>query len=670
MTRSKVLDEQRKRIGQACKGCQSRKQKCDGQSPCSGCEKRGHACTYDPDRKRKSISRIPKHGDYGPASKTMSLQFQGQVKLESGQSPTLRSPLGDNLLHPGAFEPASAMSEWGNTSDVPPDRLRSNAHPQVTPDAVPLPSRQTAERLVSVARQYSNHLVEILDEVTIQELLQTCYSELRPQDPGRTCLLYLLFAAGSATTEAQRKSEYSDSPLSDTLGEADKYFDFVEATLLRIGSFEHFEIWMIQAWALMTTYSLSASKWNAADAYIGLAVRAAYVLGINHVQGASPRAATEGKANAVHTKLWKCLFVLDSLVAALLGRQPQALKEDKCKPIAPGDCSPSSPNNGRDDCLEFNVASAKAIRKTLKLVYNPRHFPAEKAYSMLQQAQLQPQLGPVDSLATLHARLFRNYAMMLLTRPFFVQELYQSSKQKYSERSDTTWRYLSETCVSTAHRSIECIFESHNQSRQLTSDYMWRQCLFTAVLVILSNQFFGFNENPNSDTVISQAFTTLDQCSVRNPAEESEFNSLLSLRRLVDERRRRSLPMGRPVFLDMNHYGGAYDVHSESSRTSPVFPTHDFAAAAAAAAGCPNSTYCSSDGRRYSVQSIASSDYLESTVPQLHIWNGVIPGMNPPLRCGSDAGCYGFVQQDGYEGDAMHATQECTEFPGQQLYLS
>lgn len=111
--------------------------------------------------------------------------------------------------------------------------------------------------------------MEILDEATIQELLQTCYSELRPQDPGRTCLLYLLFAAGSATPEAQRKSEYSDSPLSDTLGEADKYFDFVEATLLRIGSFEHFEIWMIQAWALMTTYSLSASKWNAADAYIG-----------------------------------------------------------------------------------------------------------------------------------------------------------------------------------------------------------------------------------------------------------------------------------------------------------------------------------------------------------------------------------------------------------------
>lgn len=93
---------------------------------------------------------------------------------------------------------------------------------------------------------------------------------------------------------------------------------------------------------------------------------------------------------------------------------------------------------------------------------------------MLQQAQLHSPLSPVDNLATLHAILFRNYAMMLLTRPFFVQELYQSSKQKYHERSDTTWKYLSETCVITAYQSVERIFEAHSQSHQFHNDYMWR----------------------------------------------------------------------------------------------------------------------------------------------------------------------------------------------------
>lgn len=108
--------------------------------------------------------------------------------------------------------------------------------------------------------------MEILDESTIQELMQTCYSKLPTQEPGSLCLLYLLFAAGSVTL-----AEYPDSAsmLSDSLRQADEYFDFAEATLIRIGGYEKFEVWMIQAWALMTTYSLAASKWNAADAYIG-----------------------------------------------------------------------------------------------------------------------------------------------------------------------------------------------------------------------------------------------------------------------------------------------------------------------------------------------------------------------------------------------------------------
>ncbi|KAM3547316.1 hypothetical protein MY1884_009619 [Beauveria asiatica] len=70
MTRSKALDEQRIRIRQACKNCQRLKQKCDGKTPCFGCKKRGHHCSYDPLQKRKNITRIPKNdGDrYEPVA--------------------------------------------------------------------------------------------------------------------------------------------------------------------------------------------------------------------------------------------------------------------------------------------------------------------------------------------------------------------------------------------------------------------------------------------------------------------------------------------------------------------------------------------------------------------------------------------------------------------------
>ncbi|OAA73907.1 Fungal transcriptional regulatory protein [Cordyceps fumosorosea ARSEF 2679] len=763
MTRSKVLEDQRKRIGQACKGCQNRKQKttpppalqlqapkqpqaretkasidkarqCNGQNPCLGCEKRGHNCSYDPPRKRKSVTRLLKHDGTAPSPVGQSNPYalQGIIKSEPGNSPPLLSPM---YLQHGQYDSPSAMSEWRSPSNPPdaqldrfeqlaatrvpgqpglpfwgsssasflteikklvfqvsgpcpftegettPSRLGSNSRSQGLQNTVPLPPREVAEHLVNRARQYSNHLVEILEESTIQELLQSSYPNAPSQDsqvPGSTCLLYLLFAAGSLSVESQKGTEYPDQGLfpPDSLRSSDEYFDYAEATLMRIGGYETFEVWMIQAWALMTTYSLAVSKWNAADAYIGLAVRAADVLGINHVPGSSSRAPSEVKANsALHAKLWRCLFVLDSLVAALLGRKPQALKEEKSKPTVGAECAPSS-TTGRDDHLTFNVASAKMIRKTIKLVYNQRHFPAERASSMLQQTLglLPPSASPqdgADALATEHAMLFRSYAAMLLTRPFFTQELYQASSQ---QKHDTTWKYLSTTCVATAHQAVERIFKAYNQSPEFRNDYIWRPCLYTAVLIILTNQFFGFHKYHTAGNVVDQAFSILKLWDARNPTEEAELNSLSALRCLVEEQApRRSTPVYFEVVAP-GPYGAppvpvGYDVPGDGGIGGPVFPTHDFAVA------CVDSTtYCGPDGRRYSAA--PASDYMGATAPiggiaQLNAWGGVaLPSMNM-VRCATDAGCYSFaMQQDGYDGDAMQVTQQYAAYPGQQPYLS
>lgn len=48
MPRPKVLQESRQRIAKACLYCQMAKQKCDGHTPCSQCQKRGksNTCAY------------------------------------------------------------------------------------------------------------------------------------------------------------------------------------------------------------------------------------------------------------------------------------------------------------------------------------------------------------------------------------------------------------------------------------------------------------------------------------------------------------------------------------------------------------------------------------------------------------------------------------------------
>ncbi|KAM3490231.1 hypothetical protein MY3957_006470 [Beauveria namnaoensis] len=249
--------------------------------------------------------------------------------------------------------------------------------------------------------------------------------------------------------------------------------------------------------------------------------------------------------NALYGKLWKCLFVLDSLVAALLGRKPQAAA------AAGTDCSPLSPN-GRDDCLAFNVASANMIRRTFNIIYNQRQFPAERASTMLEQAQLYTPVSfqgqdSADTLATQLAIL--------------------------------TWTNLSTTCVITAHQSVVRIHEVLSNSPEFRNDYMWRPCLYTAILVILTNQFFDFYKYPGSGNVVKQAFAILELWNAQNPKEEGELSSLYSLRRFVDEQMPRRLPGmggggGRPVYVDMSPCGGeavGYDVPSDGRTGAGVF---------------------------------------------------------------------------------------------------
>lgn len=84
-------------------------------------------CAYDPLRKRKSVTRMPKHEDFVSSPNGLSLQFPGQVKLEPGNSPALSSPLRSSFLHHAHFNSPPSMSEWSSQSDVPPDRYESAA---------------------------------------------------------------------------------------------------------------------------------------------------------------------------------------------------------------------------------------------------------------------------------------------------------------------------------------------------------------------------------------------------------------------------------------------------------------------------------------------------------------------------------------------------------------
>ncbi|KAM3470548.1 hypothetical protein MY8738_009701 [Beauveria namnaoensis] len=311
------------------------------------------------------------------------------------------------------------------------------------------------------------------------------------------------------------------------------------------------------------------SKWNAANAYIGeISSKSRRRTGYQPRPKTFVSCAKRGQCkNALYGKLWKCLFVLDSLVAALLGRKPQAAA------AAGTDCSPLSPN-GRDDCLAFNVASANMIRRTFNIIYNQRQFPAERASTMLEQAQLYTPVSfqgqdSADTLATQLAILFRYYAFTLLTRP--------SSSGNFTSRPSRSTTGRGRTCLlraSSPRTSPSCAYTRYSVTPQ-----SFETTICGAILVILTNQFFDFYKYPGSGNVVKQAFAILELWNAQNPKEEGELSSLYSLRRFVDEQMPRRLPGiggggGRPVYVDMSPCGGeavGYDVPSDGRTGAGVF---------------------------------------------------------------------------------------------------
>lgn len=63
-----------------------------------------------------------------------------------------------------------------------------------------------------------------------------------------------------------------DAMIPGNLKYAEMYFELARAVLTRLRGNEEPKLWTIQAWALMATYSISISEWNAADGYIGMKI--------------------------------------------------------------------------------------------------------------------------------------------------------------------------------------------------------------------------------------------------------------------------------------------------------------------------------------------------------------------------------------------------------------
>lgn len=115
-------------------------------------------------------------------------------------------------------------------------------------------------------------LIEVFDRNEFEKSMEACYSDPLHVDPSFLCLLYLVFAIGlvlAVPTPNTREDAIIKQLRGPGLEWAERFYRGAKHLGDPVSGFEDADFWSIQALLLMSVYTLSISKRNAAYAYYG-----------------------------------------------------------------------------------------------------------------------------------------------------------------------------------------------------------------------------------------------------------------------------------------------------------------------------------------------------------------------------------------------------------------
>lgn len=232
----------------------------------------------------------------------------------------------------------------------------------------------------------------------------------------------------------------------------------------------------VQAFVLTTYYMIAACRRNAAFTNLGIAVRAAYTLGIHLHEANAAIAPEEGMCRE---RAWKSLRVCDLFLSASLGRPP-ATSETTCsipwKSLDSTVSEESSRVKSQTSSAMFGVCNI--IEQILVEVYSKKAITFEMAKSISskhrQWAEALPQTLTIDCLedtddanysgkrGTRILKMAYYYSIILLTKPFltFLVRSFKKDSQKQDNSSiKADVITYADACVTSAMKGIDVAYD-------------------------------------------------------------------------------------------------------------------------------------------------------------------------------------------------------------------
>lgn len=505
MPRPRVKDEDRRRVSRACDNCKRRKEKCDGQSPCNLCKRRGcePECVYSdtPSRVLQQKSRRPMGSvdlrDEIVYSSDAEMAVESLLNLSSGgnQHGNARTPgqtnRRDSLISNESHAPVPKMARLlrdklgkfmfvGDSSNLAflqmirrtaKDRIGDcpftldparKMMVEVTPvpkfvmspaSVMRKPPLHEAKELV---RQYlfaASGIIDLFDPTDIMAHLSHWVVDGSADTTDLNCSIYYLVMAIGAQVQ----------PNSGLEDKAERYFDhgrkLVMASLL-----EEPSTLTIQASCLICFYLLTACRRNAAFMLFGIAARAAYALGLHRSDISK---LFEIRERRTRERTWKSVRVLDLFMSASLGRPPATSEVDG------GNVSWNKPSRDYDD-IHLDTLNPSAIlrlcfilERIINEVYCRREVSVQLVESISRQyrdwtfqlseglhtdgldhGDKDPDIAMRRAIGVAHLKGAYYWSIIILTRPFL---LFRVSEQTVHESVEK----FADACVDSALRSME-----------------------------------------------------------------------------------------------------------------------------------------------------------------------------------------------------------------------
>lgn len=323
------------------------------------------------------------------------------------------------------------------------------------------PSNDKARRL---ARQYVLATSPLLDLFDLEEFYpRLAYWVENPSGDEDTVssIFYLVLAIGAQVSDINQSL-------------AEQYFS--SGRQLAFSAFQETpSIHTIQSYILVSIYMLGACRRNGAFMNLGIALRAAYAVGIHRKDA---NALFCGRERRARERVWKSLRVMDLFLSASLGRPPATSDYDhdiRDDLFAPGG---QQRNLTPEQQLSAAVISlCRIFERILTDVYMKQVISINVAESISNQHRAWVRTLPTvlsmqteqvnnrtmeDSLAAAHVFGSYYWSIILLTRPFLVYRVAQYVKTKAdmsapadSRNGSSRIALFADACVYSALRGLD-----------------------------------------------------------------------------------------------------------------------------------------------------------------------------------------------------------------------